>query len=30
MAKGQELYEYICNENNRCEEGKCKPADVQK
>jgi hypothetical protein len=29
MAAGQELYEYSCNENNRCESGNCTPADVQ-
>jgi hypothetical protein len=29
MAPGQELYEYSCNENNRCESGNCTPADVQ-
>ena len=28
--KGQELYEYFCHENNRCENGKCEPADIQK
>jgi len=30
MKPGQELYEYSCSENNRCEGGKCTPADVQK
>ncbi|PYS07259.1 MAG: hypothetical protein DMG12_01145 [Acidobacteria bacterium] len=30
MKPGQELYEYSCNENNRCEGGNCTPADVQK
>ena len=30
MAPGQELFEYSCNENNRCEDGKCTPSDVQK
>lgn len=29
MAPGQELYEYSCTENNRCEGGNCTPADVQ-
>ena len=24
------LYEQVCEENNRCEAGKCRPADVQK
>ncbi|HYR86776.1 MAG TPA: hypothetical protein VE422_22000 [Terriglobia bacterium] len=30
MKPGQELYEYSCAENNRCESGNCTPADVQK
>jgi hypothetical protein len=30
MKPGQELYEYSCSENNRCEGGNCTPADVQK
>lgn len=30
MKQGQELYEYSCNENNRCEGGHCTPSDVQK
>jgi hypothetical protein len=30
MAAGQELFEYSCSENNRCEGGKCVQADVQK
>jgi hypothetical protein len=30
MKPGQELYEYSCAENNRCEGGKCTPSDVQK
>jgi hypothetical protein len=30
MEKGQELFEYSCSENNRCEGGKCADADVQK
>jgi len=30
MKHGQELYEYSCTENNRCEGGHCTPADVQK
>jgi hypothetical protein len=30
MEKGQELFEYSCSENNRCEGGKCAEADVQK
>ena len=30
MKPGQELYEYSCAENNRCEGGTCTPADVQK
>jgi hypothetical protein len=29
MAPGQELFEYSCTENNRCEGGDCAPADVQ-
>lgn len=29
MAPGEELYEYICSENNRCSDGECEPADVQ-
>ena len=29
MEPGQELYEYSCTENNRCEGGNCTPADVQ-
>ena len=29
MAEGQELYEYSCTENNRCEGGECTPSDVQ-
>jgi hypothetical protein len=30
MKPGQELFEYSCTENNRCEGGNCTPADVQK
>jgi hypothetical protein len=30
MKPGQELYEYSCAENNRCEGGHCTPSDVQK
>jgi len=30
MTRGQELYEYSCSENNRCEGGNCVAADVQK
>jgi hypothetical protein len=30
MPAGQELFEYSCTENNRCEGGNCTPADVQK
>ena len=30
MTSGQELFEYSCSENNRCEGGKCTAADVQK
>ena len=30
MTTGQELFEYSCSENNRCEGGKCEAADVQK
>ena len=30
MKPGQELYEYSCAENNRCEGGNCTLADVQK
>ena len=30
MKAGQELYEYSCAENNRCEGGNCTAADVQK
>jgi len=30
MKPGQELYEYSCSENNRCEGGHCTPSDVQK
>ena len=30
MKKGEEIYEYFCHENNRCENGKCTPSDVQK
>lgn len=30
MSPGQELYEYSCTENNRCEGGNCTPSDVQK
>jgi hypothetical protein len=30
MEAGLELFEYSCNENNRCEGGNCTPADVQK
>ena len=30
MKPGQELYEYSCAENNRCEGGTCTPSDVQK
>jgi len=30
MAKGQEIYEYFCHENNRCEGGNCKASDIQK
>jgi hypothetical protein len=30
MPPGQELYEYSCSENNRCEGGNCVAADVQK
>jgi hypothetical protein len=29
MGPGQELYEYSCSENNRCENGDCTPSDVQ-
>ena len=29
MDPGQELYEYSCTENNRCEGGNCTPSDVQ-
>jgi hypothetical protein len=29
MDPGEELYEYSCSENNRCEGGNCTPADVQ-
>lgn len=29
MEPGQELYEYSCTENNRCEGGVCTPSDVQ-
>jgi hypothetical protein len=29
MAPGQELFEYSCTENNRCEGGECAPSDVQ-
>jgi hypothetical protein len=29
MEPGDELYEYICSENNRCSGGECTPADVQ-
>jgi hypothetical protein len=29
MEPGQELYEYSCTENNRCEGGICTPSDVQ-
>jgi len=24
------IYEQVCEENNRCEAGNCRPADVQK
>jgi len=30
MKAGQELYEYSCAENNRCEGGNCAVSDVQK
>jgi hypothetical protein len=30
MKPGQELFEYSCTENNRCEGGNCTPSDVQK
>jgi hypothetical protein len=30
MKPGQELFEYSCAENNRCESGNCTAADVQK
>jgi len=30
MKAGQELYEYSCAENNRCEGGNCTVSDVQK
>ncbi len=30
MEKGTELFEYSCSENNRCENGNCVAADVQK
>ena len=30
MKAGQELFEYSCAENNRCEGGNCAVADVQK
>jgi hypothetical protein len=30
MKPGQELFEYSCTENNRCEGGNCAAADVQK
>ena len=30
MPQGQELYEYSCSENNRCEGGNCVAADIQK
>jgi hypothetical protein len=29
MKPGQELFEYSCTENNRCEGGNCTPSDVQ-
>ena len=29
MEPGQELYEYSCTDNNRCEGGECVPSDVQ-
>ena len=29
MEAGQELFEYSCTENNRCEGGECAPSDVQ-
>ncbi len=30
MKPGQELFEYSCAENNRCEGGHCTPSDIQK
>jgi hypothetical protein len=30
MEPGEELYEYFCHENNRCEGGNCTPSDLQK
>jgi hypothetical protein len=29
MEPGEELYEYVCAENNRCVGGECTPSDVQ-
>ena len=30
MDAGDQLYEFVCGENNRCVDGECTPADVQR